>query len=1276
MKTIDKLIINTPYEEPKEYWEYIRDTRSFTRQPGRRPAGYILASESSRSFDDPGIFVPIKLVNVIRPRIKKWREAGYPGVTGITKRLLIHWQDPEERTERRFFFCQLEAIETLIWLTEAPPSERTGIVIPGDGGDFTRWCSKMATGSGKTIIMSMLIAWQVLNKVANNKDNRFSKNILTVTPGLTVRNRLSVLNPNDKDNYYEEFNIVPPPLMENLRQGKVKIINWHALAWDNDEKIAKKKKVDKRGAKSDEAYVREVLADMASATNILVLNDEAHHAWRVAAESKVKGVKKEDIEQSTVWVGGLDRIHRARGILQCFDLSATPFAPSGKKASEEALFTWIVSDFGLNDAIESGLVKTPRVVVRDDGNVDKELRSRLYHIYNDPTVKDDINRKAEESEPLPDLIRNAYILLGKDWKAAKERWAESNQLVPPVMITVANTTTTSARIKYSFDHDSFGLGLAGLEELCNPDKTLQIDSSILNKAESETEQIEIAETPEDEDEGDEDEPKEKKLTKKQQGEKLRQIVDTVGKIGTPGEQIQNVISVGMLSEGWDAKTVTHIMGLRAFSSQLLCEQVIGRGLRRTSYDVNIETGLFEAEYVNIFGVPFTFLPHEGSDDGPPPPPPAPKTKIEPIKEKLDKEISFPVVVRIDHVYKPQLTIDIEAVKPLLLDPYDSITEAELAAIIAGKPNPAALSEIDLKEIGERTRLQTIIFKIASTIYNTEKRPDWKGSKEVFLIQLINIIEQFIYSHKIVIKNPLFNQDAARRKILIMLNMNKVIQHIWNELRTENTTQLSPVFDSEHPIRSTSDVRTWWSSKRCENFEKSHVNFTIVDSKWEYLEASTLDKSNVVESFVKNDHLGFTILYNHQGVIRRYFPDFLVKLTYGEYLILETKGVDTEKDKTKRSFLDEWCKAVNQHGGFGKWSWAVSFDPNDLTLILQNAALRIEALTYIDVDDYKVASGIFNALDNYLDFLGLEGDKGIDEGIIKKMSWYRDQWFKIKSLFLSKEANEIYWKVKKGIELAKLEKVQSEITKNHFDAAAAYIKAIENVENTSTLIGQLAIIKSNGKLYTIELTFDQMMQIRQFSTNPGLLLQKIQELYNSGNPSEFNNFISGSLPKIEEESKNTLNNLCNIFISYLPSDEAFVKKVYNYLTYKLGLDCFLDNGELTQEKKEVLSNCAVFIPVISKNVSRIASEPGNFVFNKWNYISNQETRLPPAILPIYIEGFDTDFSNIKVIDKESIKQRSSPGPVLPENLTSMPEDYCINLLEIQRQCKIRNGITIT
>ena len=287
--SIGPLIINSPYEEPAEHWRYDRERRTFSRAEGRRPAGYVVASEGSQAFDDPGVFFEIPLVNQIRPRVQAWREAGYPGVTGITKRLLEHWTDPEEFEARRFFFCQMEAAETLIWLAEASAAEKVGIDVLSDGGAFRRLCSKMATGSGKTVVMAMVIAWHILNKVAYPQDTRFARNALVIAPGLTVKSRLAVLEPFHPENYYEAFRIVPSSLLDKLRQGKVLVRNWHALNWETDEKIAGKRGVDKRGAKSDEAYVREVLGDMASARNILVVNDEAHHAWRVPRRIQGQG---------------------------------------------------------------------------------------------------------------------------------------------------------------------------------------------------------------------------------------------------------------------------------------------------------------------------------------------------------------------------------------------------------------------------------------------------------------------------------------------------------------------------------------------------------------------------------------------------------------------------------------------------------------------------------------------------------------------------------------------------------------------------------------------------------------------------------------------------------------------------------------------------------------------------------------------------------------------------------------------------------------------------
>jgi type III restriction enzyme len=940
--TIDQLIISSPYDEPAEHWKYDRETRRFTREPGRRPAGYVRASDASKSFDDPGEFVELPLVNKIRPRVDAWRSADYPGASGITRRLLKHWRDTEQREGKRFFFCQLEAIETLMWLAEAPESDRVGIKVPRDGGEFTRLCSKMATGSGKTILMSMLIAWQVLSKVTYPQDKRFSKNILVIAPGLTVKNRLEVLVPGSAGNYYQEFQIIPPGLEDKLRQGqtcRVQVRNWHKLDWESEEQLSKRRSVDKRGPLSDEAYVREVLGEMHTAENILVINDEAHHAWRVPPKVKIAGLSKDELKEATKWVGGLDRIHRARGILMCYDLTATPFAPTGRKSGEETLFAWIVSDFGLNDAIESGLVKTPRVVVRDDGEQTSKYKSKFYHIYTDPEVKPDLNRKVEPHIPLPDLVGMGYYFLGKDWLETAKKWREDGINAPPVMITVTNLTHTAARVQYAFEHKRIRI-----EELCDPDKILHIDSKVLDEAEAQEEPADVLVEAEAVDEKDEeasedtaeengDAPK-KKLTKKERAERLRKTVDTIGREGQPGEQIQNVISVGMLSEGWDAKTVTHIMGLRAFTSQLLCEQVVGRGLRRTSYDVNEQTGLFEPEYVNIFGVPFTFLPHEGSADAPPPPPAKGKTRIEPLPERRAQyEMSWPNVIRIDHEYRPLLKLTPEKVNRLVLDAYKTPNIAELAPMIDGKPDFTKLKEIDLAGLAQRFRMQRIVFETASEVYD-QMAPKWKGSREYLLAQLVRLVEQYIESGRVIVDPPLFNEDDKRRRIVITLNMTKVVQHLWEAIRFENALTLEPVFDTERPIRSTGDMLPWYSGKACEHTKRSHINMCVYDSRWEANESLELDRNQNVRAWVKNDHIGFEITYSFKGIIHKFRPDYLVRLANGKMLVLEVKGQDDQQQQTKREFLSEWVRAVNGHSGFGVWTADVSRHPKDVLEILE------------------------------------------------------------------------------------------------------------------------------------------------------------------------------------------------------------------------------------------------------------------------------------------------------------------------------------------------------
>ena len=544
----------------------------------------------------------------------------------------------------------------------------------------------------------------------------------------------------------------------------------------------------------------------------------------------------------------------------------------------------------------------------------------------DDEVRDDVNRPAEEHVPLPDLLRNAYALLGNDWLATRDAWKKDGHTIPPVIITVANRTETAARIKYAFDR-----GRIPVPELCAPERTLHIDSKVLNEAEARDEEG-IGETPESE--GGE-EPVAKKLTKKEQAELLRRTVDTVGRAGQPGEHIQNVISVGMLSEGWDAKTVTHILGLRAFSSQLLCEQVVGRGLRRTSYDVNTATGLFEPEYVNIFGVPFTFLPHEDGGDTPPPPP-KPKTRIEALREReVEFGIRWPNILRIDRTFRPRLTLDLAQMKPLPLNASDTALRAELAAVVEGKPNLSQLSEIDLEKLGRLFRLQKVMFETAAEVFD-QIQPTWSGAKHDLLGQVIGLVEQFLASGKIEIDPPLFFQDDLRRRILLTLNMQKIVQHVFDGIAEASVESITPVFDTNKPIRGTGDMLPWYSGKPCEPTKRSPINFVVFDSTWEATEAFHIERSPHVAAWAKNDHLGFEIIYIFKGVVHKYRPDFLIRLSNGTHLVLEVKGRNDAEAKAKHAALGEWVEAVNQHGGFGKWRHAVSLVTSDIATKIAEA----------------------------------------------------------------------------------------------------------------------------------------------------------------------------------------------------------------------------------------------------------------------------------------------------------------------------------------------------
>jgi type III restriction enzyme len=743
---------------------------------------------------------------------------------------------------------------------------------------------------------------------------------------------LRVLKPGEPDNFYDAFGLCPSEsLRQKLNQMEILIENWHTLMPLKEQE----RSVVRKGTESDEAFTQRVLGKLAVHKDIVAINDEAHHAYRKPAEVKISKKEAEelglDLDEATRWIEGLDRIHHTRRIQRCFDLSATPFAPTGKASTEAGLFDWIVSDFGLNDAIEAGLVKTPRIVVRDDALPNAAtLRSKLYHLYRETEVAEDFNRRgAEPHEALPQLVKDAYTLLGADWRDIRAKWQAEGHVSPPVMLTVCNKTETAARVEHYFRH-----GKAHWPELQAPAQTLRVDSKVLEKAEiGETASadkdyeetlraiVEFAGIPE---------TRKQQLREKKKEELLREIVDNVGKRGAAGQDLQNVISVAMLSEGWDAKNVTHIMGLRAFTSQLLCEQVIGRGLRRVSYDTD-DNGLFLPEYVNVFGVPLSIFQDVGAG-GEAPPSPKASVQIESLPERNELEIRWPNVLRIETVVRPVLVVDWEKVEPLALNPAQTPISAEIAPALGGATNLEQVHVINLEQLPEEFRLQRLLFRAAQNAYQA-MQGRFTGNRDFLLYQLIRLVEQFFESDKLQIPS-LYHQQSLRKRILFALNIDTIVQHLLRYVNEQNQERVEPVFDEEAPIGSTRAMRTWYTTKPCFPTVKSQISHLVGDSSWEGYAANVLEKNPQVVAYAKNDHLGFNVYYLWNGARRRYVPDFIIRLANGKTLVLEIKGEDSEQNRAKRGALTLWIRGVNEKGGFGEWCGDVVYEPAQIHDMLQ------------------------------------------------------------------------------------------------------------------------------------------------------------------------------------------------------------------------------------------------------------------------------------------------------------------------------------------------------
>ena len=908
------LIINKPFTCPDRHWKLNRETKEFELVHHRRYATYQLREPRTGYF----IEEPLQLVNDIREALIRWRSRDRLGLTSVTRRLLEHWENPKR--EHKLFYAQLEAAETIIFLTEDATGRNIAQRITGDEGPLERWCAKMATGTGKTVLMAMLIAWQSLNYVGASERQRrergWVRNFLILAPNLTVRDRLQVLLPSHTDNYYDLFALVPPGggLRQKLNRAKLLITNWHKLAPQTESGRG----VVKLDPETDRAFATRVFNRTLDLTEpFLVFNDEAHHAWRVPSDVKPTDYKKEDRETATVWIQGLDRLHKVGKLVRCYDFTATPFPPSGKKTQRgERLFPWVVSDFGLSDAIESGLVKTPRIAAEDNLTTPddeplpgleeggQERRSKLFHLYEEEGVKENLRGgKNMIGEPLPPLVVSAYQLLAESWSNTRKKWGEQSSSVPPVMVSICNRTETAERVKRLF------VDLKQVnDELTDKETTLHYDSTTIKAVEK----LEAGE----------------RVTGQtgEQAERLREIAKTVGVEGSPGGQIRHVIAVNMISEGWDAKTVTHIMGLRAFTSQLLCEQVIGRGLRRTSYELN-EDEFFEPEYVRIFGVPFTLLLAEKEPSNARERFSRPPVDVYTVEKNRKFEVAWPALLRVETMPRQTLKIDWEDVEPLMLRADEVFTEAEMAKTL--EYVTAEPDETVLRDKLEEIRLQTLAFDAARVFYRSWE--GWPDGGAAMWGQLAMVMLEFV-------KNPEMLQivgNGVSEKMVIKAGLGQIVRHLRPHLFQEEYHMMEGVYENPHrPVLSTGEMRPWVTRRRPElidgNVGRTHLNVGVYDSGLEKHAGRIFSGHRNVAGWVKNDreHIGFKVDYVFEGRSVPYYPDFVVRLRpAGERsclredetnLIVETKGATEAEASAKQQYLNLWLRAVNKDGRWGKW----------------------------------------------------------------------------------------------------------------------------------------------------------------------------------------------------------------------------------------------------------------------------------------------------------------------------------------------------------------------
>ncbi len=977
-------ILNSPYDYPDRHWE-LGDNGQPTQKinEGRRRAEFITpipkprkrksVTDQQRLVFDEGAglstqgqqYAHTAVINAVRPEVDRWRSLPDPNqwrVTPETARLLQHWRHHPFQSIRPFF-CQIEAVETVIWLTEVAPT--VGKVGKGfldhlananheANPELQRLALKLATGTGKTTVMAMLIAWQTLNAVRRPQSGRFTRGFLIVAPGLTIRDRLRVLQPHDPDSYYQSRELVPNDMLPDLERAKIVITNYHAFKRRDRLELSKGGRALLQGRgdapntlETEGQMLQRVLPDLMGLKNILVLNDEAHHCYREKPgannEANLKGDDKREAkknnEAARLWIAGIEAVNRQLKVARVMDLSATPFFLRGSGYAEGTLFPWTMSDFSLMDAIECGIVKLPRVPVADNipGGEMPKFRNLWEHIRTRMPKKGRGKAKGLDPLSLPVELQTALEALYGHYEKTYRLWQAAEIRVPPCYIVVCNNTSTS-KLLYDFIsgfHRQHEDGSSTLEngrlplfrnfdEHGNPlarPRTLLIDSEQLESGE--TLDANFRAMASDEIDRFRREIVERTGDRRQaenlsDQDLLREVMNTVGKAGRLGESIRCVVSVSMLTEGWDANTVTHVLGVRAFGTQLLCEQVIGRALRRQSYVINA-AGLFDVEYADVLGIPFDFT---AKPVVAPPQPPRETIQVKALRPERDAlEIRFPRVAgyrvelpgeRLSAHFNDDSVLELT---PDLVGP--SITRN---AGIIGQVVDLGLDHL------EDQRPSTLLYHLTQRLLYTRWRDPGEEPKLYLFGQLKRITRQWLDTC-LVCKGATYPAQLMYQELADMA-CERITAGITRALVEERP--IKAIVDPYNPVGSTRYVsfNTSKTDRWQTHPQRCHLNWVILDSDWEAEFCRVAESHPRVLAYVKNHNLGLEVPYRYGSETRRYRPDFIVQVDDGQgqddplNLVVEIKGYRREDAKEKKATMEtHWVPGVNNLGHYGRWTFA-------------------------------------------------------------------------------------------------------------------------------------------------------------------------------------------------------------------------------------------------------------------------------------------------------------------------------------------------------------------